>query len=336
MTLRNSWPGVTTLATTTDGRKDLAALLARDTSGNARAGIVPAHANALVTSRGDMNVDIALFNGVAVQFGGPLLVCNDSTINLPSVLVSPLSGTNFYVVYAKWNESTSPGTDANNNTVIGTVLSTSSFATARASGTRMDASGTGLPTGAVELATVEVPTGKTATNNAGVLFTPTFQYTAVANAPVWLRNSTEETAWSPAAGSLGYRMDTSSLRIRGASSWSDLTPAAYRHVDTTKTLVPYRIERGRGKITGNNSQQVSEGVTFNTAFPSPPHVNVTFNGRRSTGAFNDVGLSTLDELYTSAQQVSTTGFTAWLTRDSSSGMASSSDYYYNWIAIGDA
>jgi hypothetical protein len=143
MALTNAWPGVSGAATTTDARKDLAALVEADTSGNARAGIFPSHLNPIVIARSDMNVDIGIFQGAAVQFGGPILFGNDAVAQLPSVLVSPASGSNFYVVYAKQNESTAPGSDANNNRVLGTVLSTTSFALARSGGTRMDASGDG-------------------------------------------------------------------------------------------------------------------------------------------------------------------------------------------------
>lgn len=178
-----SVPGPSGLATTTDFRKDVSGVFVTDTSGNPRPGVFQNNTAALVTSRTDMNVNIAAFQALAVQFGGAIMLANDGTAQLPSPLVSPGAGTNYYVVYVKQNESTSPGTDPNNNRVFGAVVSTSSFATARASGTRMDGSGTGLPTGAVELATVEMPTGKTATNQSGVVITSTVQYTGTTGGP---------------------------------------------------------------------------------------------------------------------------------------------------------
>jgi hypothetical protein len=208
--LTYAWPGVTGLATTTHGRRNLAGLIAKDTSGNARAGIFPAHANALVSARGDMNVDIAAFTGVAVQFGGPILIANDGTSQLPSVLVSPGSGTNYYVIYAKQNESTSPGTDASTTVVFGAQLSTTSLAVARAA----------LPTGALELGTVQMPTGKTATNNSGVVISATHQFTAGAGGVVWVRDSTELAAWSPADGSHAYRIDTAQSLRRVGGVWA--------------------------------------------------------------------------------------------------------------------
>lgn len=214
MALTNSWPGVNGAATTTDARKALAGLIETDAAGAVRSGVFPSSTSAIVTARADMNVDIAVFQGVANQFGGPILIANDGVAQLPSVLVSPGAGTNYYVVYAKQNESTAPGTDASNTKVFGAQLSTTSFAAARAA----------LPTGALELATVQMPTGKTATNNAGVTITQTFQYTAAEGGVVWLRNSTEQAAWTPADGSLGWRMDTSQLVVYMANA---TTPGWY-------------------------------------------------------------------------------------------------------------
>lgn len=211
MALTDSVPGVSGAADTTEFRKAMSGLVVTDTTGAPRAGIFPRHGGALLTSRTDMNVNIGAFEAAAYQFGGSILFTNDATAQLPSPLVSPLSGTNYYVVYAKINESTSPGTDPNNNRVLGTVLSTSSFTTARASGTRMDGSGTGLPVGAVEIGTVEMPTGKTATNQSGVIISNTFLCTAAAGGVVRIRNQAEQDAYAIAPGNLVYRLDLKAL-----------------------------------------------------------------------------------------------------------------------------
>ncbi|MGO7983273.1 hypothetical protein ACC691_36065, partial [Rhizobium johnstonii] len=97
----------------------------------------------------------------------------------------------------------------NNNMVLTATLSTASFAAARAL----------LPTGAVELATVQMPTGKTGTNNAGVTVTQTFQYTATEGGLVWVRNSTELAAWTPAYGAFAWQIDTLTLWVRSGGAW---------------------------------------------------------------------------------------------------------------------
>lgn len=210
MTLRNSWPGPTGVTTTTDARYDLSGLLEATTAGVARTGLFPSNLSSVVTARSDMNVDIAAFQGAAVQFGGPVLIANDGTAQLPAVLVSPASGTNFYVVYVKQNEQTAPGTDANNLPVFGAALSTVSFAVARGT----------LPTGALELATVQVPASVSATNAVGVTITQTFTYTAAEGGVVPVRNSTELTAWTPADGSLAWQIDVGLLMVRSGGAWA--------------------------------------------------------------------------------------------------------------------
>lgn len=213
MALTNSWPGVSGLTDTTEARKAFSGLVETDTGGTPRTGVFPAHSGPLVTARADMQLDVALFQAVANQFGGAIFFANDGSRQLDAALVSPGAGTNFYVVYAKQNESTAPGTDANNNLVLTAALSTTSFAVARAS----------LPAGAVELATVQMPTGKTGTNNAGVTILPTFNYTAAEGGTVWVRNSTELAAWTPANGSVAYQMDTSTLYLRQGGAWVSFT-----------------------------------------------------------------------------------------------------------------
>jgi hypothetical protein len=109
----------------------------------------------------------------------------------------------------KQNESTSPGTDANTNRLFGAQLSSTSFAVARAA----------LPTGALELATVEVPTGKTATNNAGVVITATHQFTVAAGSTLPVRNSTEQAALTHCEGQMIRRLDLDRLYVSETGAW---------------------------------------------------------------------------------------------------------------------
>ncbi|AXA97579.1 hypothetical protein [Microbacterium sp. PM5] len=259
MTLQPSWPGVTGLTSTTAARKDLAGLIETDTTGTVRAGVFPAHLNALVSARADLNVDIAAFQAAAVQFGGPVLLSNDGTIQLPSPLVSPTSGTNYYVIYVKQNESTSPGTDASNTTIVGAALSTSSFAAARSS----------LPAGALELATVQMPANKTATNASGVTITQTFQYTSAEGGTVCVRNSAELAAWTPADGATAYQIDAGLTWSRRAGSWVNTTPT-FSGVLFGPALPAGAVLIEKMGVTGlvatNGSGDAS--IAYPTAFPN--------------------------------------------------------------------
>ncbi|KQR97701.1 MAG: hypothetical protein J0I33_07805 [Microbacterium ginsengisoli] len=210
MTVRSSWPGPTGQTGTTEARKAISGLFASDSTGAVRAGVLSPVNTQLLVARTDLNVDIAALQAVAVQFGGAILIANDGVVQLPSPLVSPPAGINYYVVYAKQNESVSPGTDPNNTPVVGAALSTSDFATAR----------TSMPTGAVEIGTVQIPSGVTATNASGVAVTTTATYTAAAGGVVLVRNATELAAWTPADSSLAFRLDTGTLYTRAGGAWS--------------------------------------------------------------------------------------------------------------------
>lgn len=249
MALTPAFPGPTGVTTTTHGRRAIAGLLVKDAAGVARSGVFPAHPNAIVTARTNMNVDIAAFTAAAVQFGGPILFSNDGTAQLPSVLVSPGAGTNYYVVYAKQNESASPGTDLNNNTVFGAAVSTVSFAAARAT----------LPTGALELATVEMPTGKTATNQSGVVITQTFQYTAPAGSPVWVRNASELAALTLSDGALAYQLDAARHWRRTGGGWASISGGLI-------PIAPTSVVGGTVAADGGVDFSASSGVSLNGVF----------------------------------------------------------------------
>lgn len=98
MALTPSFPGPSGLASTTDVRKALNGLVVKNTDGTPRTGLFLVGSAFPVAARADLNVDIAAFTGVASQFGGPILLSNDGTAQLPSTLVSPVSGTNYYEI----------------------------------------------------------------------------------------------------------------------------------------------------------------------------------------------------------------------------------------------
>ncbi|OZB81736.1 hypothetical protein [Microbacterium sp. 13-71-7] len=256
MTMRPSWPGPTNGTSTTDARIDLAGLIEGTTAGVARAGLFPSNLGAIVTARSDMNVNVAAFQGAAVQFGGPVLLANDGTMQLPSVLVSPASGTNYYVVYAKQNEQTAPGTDANNLTVLGAALSTTSFALARAA----------MPTGALELATVQVPAGVAATNAGGVTITQTAQFTVAEGGTLPVRNSTELAAWAPADGSMAWQIDQSLIQLRVSGAWTvagGLTPiCVMRRTNATLTAPSNAYGNLSATAAWTSTGGAARGVTY--------------------------------------------------------------------------
>jgi hypothetical protein len=65
-----------------------------------------------------------------------------------------------------------------------------------------------------------MPTGKTATNQSGVVITQTFPYTAAEGGVVVVRNSTELAAWAPADGAMAWQIDTSTTWTRVGGQWA--------------------------------------------------------------------------------------------------------------------
>jgi len=183
MGMIDGFPGASGRADKIDLRKVFSGTIARDKNGKPRTGVFPYTASSLVTARSDMKVNVGRFYGVAERGGGTILMANDGTVAV-DIPAAPTSGSSRYdVVYFRQNESTTPGAEANDDPVIEVLSGAPS----------------GLPEvpdistipGAVELATVLVPAGKTATNQSGVVITQTYQMTAAAGGIVRCRSVAE-------------------------------------------------------------------------------------------------------------------------------------------------
>lgn len=219
MTLRPGWPAYPSGgATFQDIRLDAAGDIARNAAGAIRAGVLPAHTNALVTAKATMAVDIGVA-AFAIDRTGLVRVYNDGTITV-TISAAPGAGSRWSVIYVKQRESAAPFSDGADGPVADKVESTTSEAAARAL----------LPAGALELAVVQTPAG--ATGTTGSVITQTYLYTASAGGTVLLRNQTEQDAWTPGNGALATRIDTGMLLIRTAGAWVNATQTATTLVTT--------------------------------------------------------------------------------------------------------
>lgn len=212
MALTDSFPGVSGAVDSTELRKNLAGLIVRDTAGVPRAGIFPRHTNALVTARSDMALDVSAFEGVSVRGGGPLLMANDGVAQSPALATAPASNSRIDVLYFKQNENGYGGfADGVNTPVFGVATGV-----AAASPTKPSIAGIA---GAVELATITIPSTATATNSSGVVITNTFQYTAAAGGTVLFRTATERDLFAAANGTGALLIDSGAVQIRSAAAW---------------------------------------------------------------------------------------------------------------------
>lgn len=130
-----------------------------------------------------------------------------------------------------------------------------------------------------------------------------------------------------------YVEDDQATRIWTGSAWYNTTHVpTNRKIDNTNSVANLIIQEGRGKITGNNTAFISEAVTFPVAFAAVPNVQVTAQGSRGAGAFNEAALVG-GAVAGNTSAKSTTGFTANISAPGAS-LSSANDWYYNWIAIG--
>lgn len=209
MPLNQSFPGHSALATFADIRRDLEGSVVRDAAGKMRAGVFPAHFNALVTGRSDMKVAIADFRAV-IDRGGAVFMANVGADTSVTLDAAPAANRRIDLIYVT-QQSTTLG-DAASLPIFGFVKGTAS-ATPVAPSLPANLS-TALP-----LATVEIPAGATTTLSAGVVITQVFPYTAMAGGVVAVRSTVELNAWAPADGSKAYNFVSKVEYLRTAGAW---------------------------------------------------------------------------------------------------------------------
>jgi hypothetical protein len=277
--IRRGLPAKLALTDADDTRYLFSGLVVCNVDGSPRGGVLSPVGVNLVTSSATMNVSVARFQGAAVRDGGIILLANDGAAN---VLLDAAPGANsrIDVIYAKQNDASGTVTvpDANNTALLTFVKGTAGAVPVKPT----------LPVGALELATVLIPSGATATNSAGVVITQTAQFAAASGGVVpfrtkaaldlWTTPSTTQRATVLADG-IEYR------RLGGAwkawdSDWITYTPTLtnitlgsgssvvgkYRY-QGTEVQRSLEIILGTGGSVGTNPT-VSFPVAPETASPS--------------------------------------------------------------------
>ena len=247
MPLNQSFPGHSALATFADVRRDLEGSVVRDAAGKMRAGVFPAHFNALVTGRSDMKVAIADFRAV-IDRGGAIFMANVGADTSVTLDAAPAANRRIDLIYAI-QQSTTLG-DAASLPIFGFVKGTAS-ATPVAPSLPANLS-TALP-----LATVEIPAGATTTLSAGVVITQVFPYAAMAGGAPILRNSVELAAWAPADGAMASTISDKREYVRVGGEWQLWsTPWILAGVPAWggRDRVAYRMSEGMTEIHGSGTK----------------------------------------------------------------------------------
>lgn len=159
MALTDSFPGPSGLTDSIEAGKDIAALLRHNVDGTPRAGLTWKPAGNLVTSRSDLRVNIAPFKAALVRANAARLIANDASDQSPDLTV-PAANSRIDVLYVKVGEM-SQG-DAADGPFFGILVGTPGAIPAKPV-LAID--------GALELASILIPSTATATNSAGVTIT---------------------------------------------------------------------------------------------------------------------------------------------------------------------
>lgn len=185
------------VTTPLDARLMDMAIVVANADGSPRPGVLTQSVANLVAPLATMNVAVAAAEFVTTKgkADGVAIFTNDGVVNVP-ITAAPASNSRITVIWVKHNDNTTG--DANSLPTFGTT-----DGAAAASPTKP-----AIPTGALELATLRVYAGTTATNGAPNTLTDTYAMTALRGAPVPFRNLTELSAWAPADGATAYRIDS--------------------------------------------------------------------------------------------------------------------------------
>lgn len=188
-----------------DERRIYAGMFARNADGTVRPGVLPAHASPLVTGRAEMAYDIAPFVAVTSRSNtGAELVANDA---LTRVATTAAPGANSRIDVI-WLRAQFPlFGDASSDPVFGVTQGVAAAIPTKPS----------IPAGALEFATAEILS--TTTQASTAVITQTHPYTADAGGVVWLRNATEQAAWTPTNGAVAYRLDLGRFMFRRGGAW---------------------------------------------------------------------------------------------------------------------
>lgn len=181
-------------------------------SGAPRLGIFPAHTNPIVTSLASMAVSVGIFVAACSRTGtGVEFVANNGSTTV-ALSAAPASNSRIDVVWVRPQFVAS--SDAGNSPLFGVTAGTAAASPVKPT----------IPAGALELATVLIPSTATTTQSAGVVITQTFLYTAMTGGTVLFRNATEMTSFAPAEGQNAWRLDLSQQWVYDGSNWTNAQP----------------------------------------------------------------------------------------------------------------
>lgn len=228
--------------------------------GSPRAGVMGNAGVSIVSTLATMNVAIAAaeFCTTKGKADGVMLFTNDGVVNV-AIGAAPASNSRIDVIWVKHNDNTTG--DANSTPAFGVTAGTAAAAPTKPA----------IPTGALELATLRVYSGTTATNGGSNTLVNTYAMTVARGGVVPFRTTADLLAWTTAvAGQQAIALDTDVVYTWLGSTWA----AGAKISSGTVTL---------GTNTGGNVSPVFFSDLVAVVFPaglftSPPKVFVQTRG----------------------------------------------------------
>ncbi len=252
MSLRDGWPAVSNAADQFDIRAALRVDTALDRDGNIKTGVAVTgkSLSGLVTARSDMQVDVAAF-AATLDRQGPVKLYNDGVVQV-KLDAAPTANSRIDAIYVKQQETASPISDSADGPIFGKVTGTPSTSPTPPA----------VPSGAMRLADVTIPSTATSTSSSGVTITQRYPYTASAGGFLRFRTSDEMTEWNAPDG---YRavLDDGSEYNRSGGAWVHQTSQVFtgstvlRNVGTYTTLLSgAQITQICGRAFNNNTDSI--------------------------------------------------------------------------------
>lgn len=205
MSLRDGWPAVSNAADQFDIRAALRVDTALDRDGNIKTGVAVTgkSLSGLVTARSDMQVDVAAF-AATLDRQGPVKLYNDGVVQV-KLDAAPTANSRIDAIYVKQQETASPISDSADGPIFGKVTGVPSTSPTSPA----------VPTGAMRLADVTVPSTATSTSSSGVTITQRYPFTAAAGGWILFRSTDEMNAWNATEGYTGKLPDGTEYVYRG-------------------------------------------------------------------------------------------------------------------------
>lgn len=211
------------VVTADEARLSQAASWARSATGvGARTGVVFAGTTALLggtsTTAPSMTVTVAALHFVSQKAASEgVYVGSSPAVVVVDIAAAPGTYSRIDLVYAMQRDAGSPtAPDALTQAEIGVVTGVSNVTPSKPA----------LPSGAVELGTVTVAAGATATTNGSVTVSTTARWTAPLGAPIPVRNGSERGALVPYRGLMVSRLDSDVVERYDGTVWRALVPDA--------------------------------------------------------------------------------------------------------------